>query len=229
MIENCSQEKGKYQGCVKYANLSFHDFDRSKPMSFYFKWVCLLRDLTEAIASDRAHVQLKKGKCLVVLSDASVYCWDLPNTFSKSWDALACTFWSWITSNCSFFHRLQVTSRVSLNHLKAPASDWSFIQACFFYLPHIQQHRFCQPSSKFCPWWVPLKIRDRQSLRKINSPSALMPFFNLFRECGAGAVLCNLETLQHSCGIMVSNQNAWMFFTHTVSAKGPSKRQFTLS
>lgn len=124
--------------------------------------------------------------------------------------------------------KFQVPSWVSLIHLKAPASDWSFMQAWPFHLPHIQQHRFCQHSSKFCLWWVPLKIRDRQSLRKISNP-ALMSSFYLFRGCGPGAVLFKLETCQHSCGIMVSNQNSWMLFTPTVSAKGPSKRQFTLS
>lgn len=135
MIENCSQEKGKYQGCVKYANLSFHDFDRSKCMSFFMGWVCFLSDLTEAIASDRAHVQLKREeKCLMILPDASLYCWDLPNILSKSWDALDCTFWSWITSNGSFFYRLQVTSRVSLIHLKTPASpDHSFMHGLSIY------------------------------------------------------------------------------------------------
>lgn len=47
MIEDCRQEEGKYQVCVKYANLNSHDFVRSKPMRFYMRWFCVCRGLTE--------------------------------------------------------------------------------------------------------------------------------------------------------------------------------------
>lgn len=117
---------------------------------------------------------------------------------------------------CSWLHFLELNN-IQLSFLLKASGDkhshssiWRhlfrlIIPAWTFYLPHIQQHRFWQSSSKFCPWWVPLKIRDRQTLRKINIP-ALMSSFNLFREYGPSAVLSKLETLQHSCGTMVSNQ-----------------------
>lgn len=51
--------------------------------------------------------------------------------------------------------------------------------------------------------------RDRQTSKKINSP-ALVSSFNLFRGCG-------LYFLQHSCGIMVSNQKCLdALYTHCV-------------
>lgn len=75
MIENCRQEEGKYEACVKYANLGSHGFDRLKPLRLYLRWVCFLSSLTEAKESGRVQPLMhnRKEKYLVDLPTASMY------------------------------------------------------------------------------------------------------------------------------------------------------------
>ena len=56
MIENCTQEEGKYQLCVKYANLNSYDFDRSKPLRFYMRGFCVFRGLVEVTGKAQHYV-----------------------------------------------------------------------------------------------------------------------------------------------------------------------------
>lgn len=104
----------EYEGSVKYANLSSHDFDSSKPMRLFLRWVCFLSSLTEAIAmAEPSTPGLKSKVSGGLFSSVCVLVW----VTKHAQQVLGCSSylhfvisWSSIAFNSPFFQRFQMIS-----------------------------------------------------------------------------------------------------------------------